>query len=397
MKERWAVHLFCRFLEGNLGNITTFVLIMQKTTVVAVLLNFAALEFISNLDDLAFHLFKLGFFGRQARNDAVKISDATINEGVPIVRCGARNEKTGLKSCKFPLQFIVACLNVLVFLIAATSVSVKQLTRNEGYRCSQNIINEREYLSAVNTCHQSWPVLLEDREKAERGDLNMVPFIVAIRTEEVDPFGFEWKITSPSNPDKISRAGASPSSPDIEHPCCAKELYFKPDPYFVKINDQPNLTKIQPVPVKNAAYPKLSGVFGIAGIEYQKVFCVPDDFCGEFSIHKVVPTGGDLFEYPGLYKLKSGLGDNYCGGGPIHYDHNKSAVVSPSKTIERILVGNCKEFLDWKENKYNSFEEDYPNCNVEFKHWIGNGICNYDPEGGYNTEECGYDGGDCRK
>jgi hypothetical protein len=36
--------------------------------------------------------------------------------------------------------------------------------------------------------------------------------------------------------------------------------------------------------------------------------------------------------------------------------------------------------------------QDYPNCNVDYPSWIGNGYC----EGGdYNTAECGFDGGDC--
>lgn len=34
-------------------------------------------------------------------------------------------------------------------------------------------------------------------------------------------------------------------------------------------------------------------------------------------------------------------------------------------------------------------------CNVKYKHWIGDGYC--DKSGGYNTFECGYDGGDCCK
>lgn len=38
--------------------------------------------------------------------------------------------------------------------------------------------------------------------------------------------------------------------------------------------------------------------------------------------------------------------------------------------------------------------EEYPDCNVEYVHrrnWIGNGFCNQE----YNTETCGWDGGDC--
>eukprot|EP00544_Gedaniella_sp_CCMP2646_P001814 CAMPEP_0202507218 /NCGR_PEP_ID=MMETSP1361-20130828/51610_1 /ASSEMBLY_ACC=CAM_ASM_000849 /TAXON_ID=210615 /ORGANISM="Staurosira complex sp., Strain CCMP2646" /LENGTH=194 /DNA_ID=CAMNT_0049141327 /DNA_START=541 /DNA_END=1125 /DNA_ORIENTATION=- len=35
----------------------------------------------------------------------------------------------------------------------------------------------------------------------------------------------------------------------------------------------------------------------------------------------------------------------------------------------------------------------YPNCLVESPEWVGDGWC--DSDGDYNTEACGYDGGDC--
>jgi len=39
--------------------------------------------------------------------------------------------------------------------------------------------------------------------------------------------------------------------------------------------------------------------------------------------------------------------------------------------------------------------QDYPNCNVQYPGWIGDGRCrNY---GAYNTAACGFDGGDCEE
>ena len=38
------------------------------------------------------------------------------------------------------------------------------------------------------------------------------------------------------------------------------------------------------------------------------------------------------------------------------------------------------------------FNNRYPNCTVDVPYFIGDGTCN---GGMYNTEECGFDGGDC--
>jgi len=40
------------------------------------------------------------------------------------------------------------------------------------------------------------------------------------------------------------------------------------------------------------------------------------------------------------------------------------------------------------------FDEEYPDCVVEDPQWIGDGICNGPA---YASEECGWDGGDCKK
>ena len=42
--------------------------------------------------------------------------------------------------------------------------------------------------------------------------------------------------------------------------------------------------------------------------------------------------------------------------------------------------------------EHNSLKQKYPDCHVYHPSWIGNGHCH---KGEYNTEECGWDGGDC--
>ena len=43
-------------------------------------------------------------------------------------------------------------------------------------------------------------------------------------------------------------------------------------------------------------------------------------------------------------------------------------------------AGDCKK------------SEQFPDCQIEYPDWIGNGSCD---GGEYNTKECGWDGGDC--
>ena len=64
----------------------------------------------------------------------------------------------------------------------------------------------------------------------------------------------------------------------------------------------------------------------------------------------------------------------------------------------RIGDGTChrgvynSESCGWDGGDCVNFLEQYPNCTVEFPVLVGNGKCN---GGAYNTEECGWDGGDC--
>ncbi|CAB9500332.1 expressed unknown protein [Seminavis robusta] len=59
----WLVCCFAQLFAGLLLLVTIFVLIMQVDTVLDIMLNFAALEFMANIDDVAFSLAKAGFIG----------------------------------------------------------------------------------------------------------------------------------------------------------------------------------------------------------------------------------------------------------------------------------------------------------------------------------------------
>jgi hypothetical protein len=62
-KFKWVLSLVLRATEGLLGLLVTFMLIMQSKTVLELLLNFSAMEFVSLLDDGAFLMLREGYFG----------------------------------------------------------------------------------------------------------------------------------------------------------------------------------------------------------------------------------------------------------------------------------------------------------------------------------------------
>ena len=62
-KFQWVLSLVLRASEGLTGLFVTFMLIMQSKTVLELLLNFSAMEFVSLLDDVAFSMLREEYFG----------------------------------------------------------------------------------------------------------------------------------------------------------------------------------------------------------------------------------------------------------------------------------------------------------------------------------------------
>jgi hypothetical protein len=60
-RSKWALSIVLRGLQGLLGLFVTFMLIMQSNTVLDLLLNFSAMEFVSLLDDVAFSMLSEGY------------------------------------------------------------------------------------------------------------------------------------------------------------------------------------------------------------------------------------------------------------------------------------------------------------------------------------------------
>ena len=71
-KFKWALSLVLRATEGLFGLFVAFMLIMQSTKVLDLLLNFTAMEFVSLLDDVVFVMLREGYFGSCMMKQAKK-------------------------------------------------------------------------------------------------------------------------------------------------------------------------------------------------------------------------------------------------------------------------------------------------------------------------------------
>jgi hypothetical protein len=77
-KFKWVLSLALRAAEGLIGLFVTFMLIMQSKTVLDLLLNFSAMEFVSLLDDGAFLMLREGYFGIGMMNEAKRSEKNTV-------------------------------------------------------------------------------------------------------------------------------------------------------------------------------------------------------------------------------------------------------------------------------------------------------------------------------
>eukprot|EP00984_Skeletonema_dohrnii_P022937 scaffold12054_cov112-Skeletonema_dohrnii-CCMP3373.AAC.4 len=70
---KWTLSIVLRASEGLLGLVITFLLIMRSSSVLDLLLNFSAIEFVTNLDNVVFELAKEGFLGHTLKKEAKKL------------------------------------------------------------------------------------------------------------------------------------------------------------------------------------------------------------------------------------------------------------------------------------------------------------------------------------
>ena len=76
---QWSLTLVISFFDGLFGLMVTFLLIVRAPTVLDVILNFAAVEFVTGLDEAAFVLAKLGLLGLSNKLEAARVEEGTYS------------------------------------------------------------------------------------------------------------------------------------------------------------------------------------------------------------------------------------------------------------------------------------------------------------------------------
>ena len=87
----WNLAFSCilRFTQGFLAQLVMLILIFNTNDPIDIILNFTALNFVSQLDDMAFDLAKSGKYGKKFENECMRVEQA------PLPVCMYRNRKHG--------------------------------------------------------------------------------------------------------------------------------------------------------------------------------------------------------------------------------------------------------------------------------------------------------------
>ena len=76
--QKWLLAAICQFLAGASLLVALFILMMQSTEVISLFLNFAALHFVSEIDNVGFAMAKLGFITDSVQNETKRVRDLKV-------------------------------------------------------------------------------------------------------------------------------------------------------------------------------------------------------------------------------------------------------------------------------------------------------------------------------
>jgi hypothetical protein len=130
-KFSWLFHILLpnilKFIQGLAVLLVTFIIVMQSENIIDLFKDFAALQFISELDNISFHLASHGFFGGNVKRDTKESKKIQIVDIAPKILCG------------FPLRPFMFLL--LLCLMMGTFVSVVVIGQRNGLFFSKQFPN----------------------------------------------------------------------------------------------------------------------------------------------------------------------------------------------------------------------------------------------------------------
>jgi hypothetical protein len=198
---KWWFATACRFLSGALGLVITFFLIVIADNVFDLLLNFTAMEFVSQLDDVAFFLAGTGYFGSKSLEKSEEIDETSYPQ--------AADERKRRITVHLLLLVVVSTGT-----LAGWGVIVRKQTSND-YLCKKYFV----YSTQTELIQGG----VYDLRMAERND-KRVQYMYQNRAEETESgvgFGYcdekaVWTFYSNGNPCDYTARSAETRTFDIK-------------------------------------------------------------------------------------------------------------------------------------------------------------------------------------
>ena len=142
---QWRLTLLISFFDGLFGLVVTFLLIVKTPTVLDVILNFAAVEFVTGLDEAAFYLAKLGLLGHLNRLETARVEVGTFS-----VRRQHKNSFRGLRTLG---------LFIILGLITAAWAYFMALQAQGRYATKTFIVQFDDNVYRELSAHSGWHTL----------------------------------------------------------------------------------------------------------------------------------------------------------------------------------------------------------------------------------------------
>jgi hypothetical protein len=170
---KWLFSIVLRGSEGLLGLFVTFMLIMQSETVLDLLLNFSAMEFVSLMDDVAFSMLSEGYLGIMMMKEAKALS---------VTKYHISYEKSFWKTSRLTAAYFIMIFTVMITawgMIYANQASGKYLCERVYIQIDDSLAPNLAMLSGIYTADHDkggsrvTSVQIREEGTAEIGDIGM--------------------------------------------------------------------------------------------------------------------------------------------------------------------------------------------------------------------------------